>query len=268
MRINIWLFAALMFLHLSGTSQTEMKEPEVRPKYRGYFMFGLGSAIPKGNLALQDVSNDKAGLAKNGLDFRFSFGYLFHENFGVCVAYYGQAFKVNAQAMADYYAKQSPGVSYSVQVTQGWGLGGALVGIYGKLPIDEKKKFFLEPRFMFGYSTGQSPEYSVTAYLTGNGYTQSAKAVQSSDASQAVGTYIIGGTLKMELGNRFCMGFNVDYMGLLSDTYYNDVTITYSSNGNGYNNGLTEKTEFWMEMKSVTISAGIGVRFGKRKMFE
>lgn len=245
----------LSLLLMSVTNYSQTVTPQDKPNYKGFAMISLGVASPLGNLANQDVANQDAGLAKPGADVRISGGYLLHKNFGICGIYYGESFLMNAQAMAEYFAKMSPGVGYSVVINSGWGLGGMLLGGYGSLPLDKEKMFIFEPRFMVGYAVGQSPDYDVTAFKTTNGVTQSATVHQSRGSSQIVTSYLIGGGLKINLLKRLCLSGNVDYLGLSSKTKYQDVIIKD-------NVGNTTTTSFDMSMQSLSVTFGVGLRFG------
>jgi hypothetical protein len=259
----------LIFFLFPFICNSQNEEPLARTKYRGFLTFGIGSAIPAGDLAMQNAGDSRAGLAKGGLDLRLHFGYQVHDHVGLCLTYYGQAFRINAQAAADYYARQSPGTTNTVIVTRGWTLGGILGGLYFRLPVGEGGKCFLEPRVMLGVSTAKSPEFSVTTtynYYPTSGGTYSGKAETSSGESQLMGCYDIGTSLKFELGNRFCLSFSVDYLGCFNDAYFEQVPTLYSTSGGPFGNiSTTQHNNSTQEMKSFTFSLGLGIRFGKKK---
>lgn len=261
----IFILVLVPFIHYSQSDSTlpKIKLPETPRKLHGYLTFGFGSAIPKGLLASQNVKSDSAGLAKNGLDIRLSFGYLFLEHFGICASYYSQSFVVNSKAIADYLNKINPNYSFDVNVTKNWRLNGTLLGLYAHIPIDESGKICLEPRAMIGLSSGRSPEYSITTQQT-IGFAPSSTVKQSSDISDPVVTYVLGGSLRAEL-DRFCLSANVDYTNLLKDTYYSNVTISYSSGG-GATPPPSQNVSFYQEMRSLSIWFGIGFRFGQRTL--
>jgi hypothetical protein len=200
----------IVLLPVFCKTQDDVGGPTTKQNYKGFLMFSLGTAIPKSDLALQVASNDKAGLAKPGLDIRLSGGCLLSKNVGIYFSYFGQGFKLNAQVMADYFASQLPGTTCTVQITRGWGLGGLLGGFYARLPLGESETFALEPRVMFGFATGQSPDFSLTAKSVYPGGGQSTVR-QYNASSQVVGAYILGCSFKIETSKRFMIGLNVDY---------------------------------------------------------
>ncbi len=271
MKYKLKLFALVLLVPFISISQTDTskvgKLPNAKPSFNGFATFGLGRSIPKGLLALQDIESDSAGLALNGLDIKLSVGYLFNKQIGLCATYFNQSFGINTNAINNHLSKLYAPSSFSSQVTSGWKLKGMVVGIYGRVAIDENKTFFLEPRAMIGLATGQSPNFSITEYIKNTGGTTPYfTSHQGSGTSDPIVSYMVGGTLKLELGQKFCAGVTVDYLGLLEDTKYDNVQISYSTNVGA--NPPSETVSFKQEMRSIAISVGIGFRFGKRLLFQ
>lgn len=261
--INKTIKALLIFFSISfygfsqqtATNTALSNNNELVKDKRGFVMISMGPSIPLGDLAIQDGNNPDAGLATLGFDFKLYGGYRFNKNIGVCAFLGSQFFTMNAQAMADACAKADPRFSYTVNIPSGWGMSYRTVGAYGNIPLDKANKVSLEPRLTIGFGSASSPHFSLTVSSSSNGTITSNTAEQLSKKSNLVGVYGIGSALRVNIGKNVCLSGNIDYLGTMSKPWFSGVEIR-----DKYNNQTT--TSFGMNMSSLTISIGFGLRFG------
>lgn len=265
---TLFIFVLLVpFMLSSQTDTANYTRPSLNKPLNGFLTFGLGRAIPKGYLAWQNVQSDSAGLAINGLDVKLAFGYLFQKQIGVCFTYFNQSFGINTGAIESYFTKLYSPSSFSMQVISGWKLKGVAFGLFGKIALDNKNTIFIEPHALIGLANGRSPEFTITEYIkTTTGTTPYFTSHQQRVSSDPVVCYMIGGSLKMELGQKFCISGSVDYLDLLKYTQYNNAPITYDTNVGP--NPPSDTYSFSQQMRSLALTASIGFRFGNRLLFE
>jgi len=83
MKTILVLLALITWLHATA----QKKE---RIETNGYIGLSMGAAIPLGNFAKKDISNDKSGYAKTGVNLSLlHFGYRFGKHFGIAAAWLG-----------------------------------------------------------------------------------------------------------------------------------------------------------------------------------
>ena len=189
---------------------------------KGFIGLSTGPSIAIGDLSSKDLSNPSAGFADNGLQFDITFGYQFEESkFGVIGLLRGQANTIDNGALSSEFYKQfQPGVSLSV-TGDAWALGGFLFGGFGSFPITEKANFI--PKAMIGFLNSNSPEIDLTVYYPSYVY------VNTHRASASAFSYLIGAGFNYELGDKWYLMADIDFLG--SNPEFRDV-LTTTSNGN------------------------------------
>jgi len=224
---------------------------------KGFLLVSIGVNMPLGNLADSDMKNPDAGLAKTGLDFRFGGGYRILKNWGLMGQISSHMFPIDVQKIADYMAKQDPGISYSVTSNTGWQLINLSEGVFGYFPFGKEKKLIFMPKVIIGLSVSTSPSYSITAYNKSNGVTSSVSGNQDIGVSESpIFTYLLGAGVNYNIGKRFYILANIDYLGSGSDFFYKNVVFELSD-------GTKYVTDFKMNFKSFNTILGFGLRLGK-----
>ena len=227
-----------MVAFLTITSQSYAQDE------KGYIGISLGPSIPMGDLSSKDIDNDAAGWANTGAVFDISFAYKLGEgNFGITALLRGQANPTDAQALADEFANQLPGVDWTVK-SDAWGIGGLMFGGFGSFPLSEKSSF--DTRAMIGFLSVSSPELTVT--VTGPGGTAWVKQSSTSATSFA---YLIGAGFKFDIGSKLYLLTNLDYLG--SNPEFSNVEVTASDGSRG--------TDTWSQsMGTLNLSVGIALK--------
>lgn len=211
---------------------------------KGYIGISLGPSIPMGDLSSKDVDNEAAGFANSGAVFDISFAYKLGEgNFGLTALLRGQSNPTDAQAIADVFAYEFPSFGWTVD-SDGWGIGGFMLGGFGSFPIS--KKYTFDTRAMIGFLSASSPEFNVTG--TGPGGSLWVKQSSKSATSFA---YLIGAGFKFKISNRLYLLTNLDY--LASNPEFLNVE-TIASDG-------SRQTDTWSQsLGTLNLSVGIALK--------
>lgn len=211
---------------------------------KGYIGISLGPSFPLGDLASKDPYNSASGWATTGAIFDISFAYKIGEgNFGVTALLRGQANPTDAQKQADLLSNQSPDIIWTVD-SDGWGIGGLMIGGFGSFPISEKTSF--DPRIMIGFLNAISPEITISGWRAG----ESAWIKQvSADAMSFA--YLVGAGFKFDIGNKFYLLTNLDYLG--SNPEFSNVELKASDG--------SRTTGTWKQsMGTLNLSVGIALK--------
>lgn len=209
---------------------------------KGYIALSFGSSTPVGDFASKDPANNAAGYAKSGAVFDVSFVYKLGKNLGIAALLRGQANTVDAQEMADFIARQYPGVSVSIE-SKTWSIGGYMVGGYGSYPVSEKLSF--ETKVLFGFLSATSPQ--IDYFLVGPG---GSGWVRQASASASAFSYLFGAGFKYDVSKRICLLAQFDYLGSKPE-----FTGVQTTNSTGYYNKSTFSQSFG------TINFGIGAGY-------
>lgn len=211
---------------------------------KGYIGISFGPSIPMGDLSSKNVDNDAAGWANTGAMFDFSFAWKLGEgNFGITALLRGQVNPTDAQGLADEIASQAPGVNWTVE-SDGWGIGGLMFGGFGSFPISEKTSF--DTRAMIGFLSASSPDITITGTVPG------AKVwIKQGSKSASSFAYLIGAGFKFDIGSKFYLLTNLDYLG--SNPEFSNVE-TIASDG-------SRETDTWSQsMGTLNFSVGIALK--------
>lgn len=234
MKKTIIILMAVLAITTQGIAQND----------KGYIGISLGPSIPLGDLASKNFDNDAAGWADLGAIVDFSFAYKLGEgNFGITALLRGQSNPIDAQALANELANQLPGVSWTVE-SESWGIGGLLFGGFGTFPVSDKAAFDIKA--MIGFLNASSPELTFTASVPG-----AAIWVRQSSASATSFAYLLGAGFKFDIGERFYLLTNLDYLG--SNPEFSNVQTT-TSEGSGTTNTWSQT------MGTLNLSIGIALK--------
>lgn len=225
--------------------------------YKGHLIFSFGLSEPLGDLALQDYSKSYAGGANTGLAFQLALYKPFTKNFGFCMAFHRESFFISAEEIAK--ANQpylSQGFVASAEVLQNWSASGLHLGLFVQAPLNIKKSFFLEPRFLFGMARAKSPGYTIQVdSIVPQTNPISSVSILSTRSNNISGTILIGMGLRYHSKSNWCYSLHMEYETFFSEAEFNDVQVT-----NNLNQSATFQMD--MEMKYYTIKLGIGKLFG------
>ena len=196
-----------------------MASPSLAQDKKGYIGISLGPSIPLGDLASKDIDNESAGFATSGAIFDISVAYKLGKGpFGITAMLRGQANPMDAKAFVDGIANQNPGIYWTVE-SEGWSAGGWMLGGFGSFSISPKASF--EPRAMIGFVNAVSPNITITGSANG-----SSIWVKQGTSSVFTFSYLLGAGFKFDLGQKFYLLTNLDYLG--SNPEFSNIDITAS----------------------------------------
>lgn len=172
-----------------------------RAQDKGYVGFSLGLSIPMGDLASEEMTNDKAGLAREGLLLEAVGAFRIGTNVGAMIAFRSVANPVNAQLIANSFASMTGG---SVRVeADPWVASSMLLGPYFTFPVSEKAD--LELKMLGGLGFASSPELRIEF--------GGSQVVQTSADGTAF-TYVLGAGLRFALSPKLCLVSGLDYQAM------------------------------------------------------
>jgi hypothetical protein len=212
---------------------------------KGHLAISGGTTTPTGDFASTDGNNSAAGFAKGGFLIDLSLNYKFNENWGVTALVRRQSSAVDAEAFINEFAKDMPAGTTTFS-SSSWSIGGYMGGVSYNYELSDNTS--LIGRLMVGALTANSPEMNLT-------YTDAASNslwVKQNTASASSFAYLIGAGLKTNLGERFCLVVNLDYLS--ANPEFSGVVTEDSFGG--------KSTDTWSQkFGTITYSGGIGFRF-------
>lgn len=149
-------------------------------------------------MASKDIDNESAGFATSGAIFDISVAY------------------------------QNPGIYWTVE-SEGWSAGGWMLGGFGSFSISPKASF--EPRAMIGFVNAVSPNITITGSANG-----SSIWVKQGNASAFTFSYLLGAGFQFDLGQKFYLLTNLDYLG--SNPEFSNIDITASDGSRSKRTGI------------------------------
>jgi len=208
-----------------------------------YIGISLGPSFPIGDYGSKDADNENGGLANTGAIFDLSYAYRFGQGpFGVTAMIRGQANLTDAQALANIFANQFPGITWTVE-SDPWTIGCLMVGGFASFNLSGKTSF--DARAMIGLAAANSPELNISANVQGIPIWVKQSSTYGSSAA-----FLVGAGFKFALGNRLYLLANLDYMGLKPE--FEDVE-TIGSDG-------SRSFDTWSQPMA-TLNAGVGIAF-------
>lgn len=217
---------------------------------KGYVGLNFGLSNPLGDYKSTDPESEDAGYAKSGLCYDLSFGYKIGKNFGIAAMIRRQSNKFNEEELQssidEFNAIFDPYAHVSI-ATEPWKVGVYMAGGYGSFQLTDKLSF--ESRVLIGLMSAKSPELVVT-WTTTDPFEPGGTEIQSSENGSAF-AFGIGAGLKMNVSERICLLFNLDYISAtpeFKDVKYIDET------------GEVEMFDFDQSITTVNVGLGIGYR--------
>lgn len=190
--------------------------------------FSAGVAVPMGDYASTNQSNDQSGYAKTGEHLNIEFEHKLNNHFGLIAVLHGETSGLNTNKLAQQLsqAKFAQGV-YTVTDPNNppptpqyesypnfkadkhsWYTEALLVGAATHLPLGTANKLFFTARAAVGAAHVTSPR------LNASSVTDTAAAYINQNSSAAFGfAYMAGAGLEYKLNNKFALAFGIDYFG-------------------------------------------------------
>lgn len=172
-----------------------------------------GTSRPTGDFRSTDFDEKKAAYAEAGIIQDFSFSYKLKPKFGLIALLRGQANSIDVD-------NRNPGINFRVESGY-WGMGGFLLRATGSFPISAKASF--DTRAMLGFLNASSPELTITGSGPNGTFW-----IKNNAANATAFSYLFGAGFKFELGKKFYLLTNLDYLG--SNPEFSNVE-TLSSDG-------------------------------------
>ncbi len=169
----------------------------------------IGASMPTGDFGSNDLSNDKAGLAKTGLSLNLSYGYHFSKNFGGILMAKGNFNAIDMDTFRQQFSVPTgSGASYSIG-TGSYKSGAVLAGMFANVPITGDEKFSFEVRALAGYQNSTIPKINASMYIPSIGTLDLSQESFSSGSF----AYVLGAGFKYKVGNNLDLKLNGDYNG-------------------------------------------------------
>ena len=212
---------------------------------KGYIALSLGSSIPVGEFASQDINNEKAGLAKLGAFIDISYATKLGKSFGISVLLRGQSNAIDNHRIEAELSKLNPGINFTVS-SKNWGASNLMIGGYGSFPLNSDNHSSFETRALIGILSGTSPEILFNATYGNTSQNYITRSVSATSYS-----FLIGVGFKFEVSKKLCVLTNVDILG--SEPKFNYKVITYSTTPG-------ESFDFRQQITTVNVGVGVGFR--------
>ncbi len=210
----------------------------------GYFAISGGFALPQGDLASNDASNENAGYAETGWAAEITYSQFYWGNFGLSFGLRNQRIGTSSSDFLNNLIEEVTNTALSVDMSN-WRSTGLLIGGIGKLNISES--LFFDYRIMFAMMLTESPRIQVINLDTTGGFLP--VYTQNGATSWDPG-FMLGGGLRWATNSNVCLLFNVDYMSVPA-TYETAITS---------NQGGSVNRNFETPFNTLNITFGIGYR--------
>jgi hypothetical protein len=128
--------------------------------------------------------------------------------------------------------------------SEGWSAGGWMLGGVGSFSISPKASF--EPRAMIGFVNAVSPNITITGSANG-----SSIWVKQGTSSAFTFSYLLGAGFKFDLGQKFYLLTNLDYLG--SNPEFSNIDITASD-------GSRSKSTVSQPMGTLNLGLGVALK--------
>lgn len=243
MKKQLGLFLILLSVYSVGKSQDK----------KGYIGISFGTSIPTGDFASKDIDNEAAGFATYGASFEISLAHkVGNSNFGFCALLRGQFNPTDANALVQELATQHPNAIWHIE-SDGWGIGGIMFGGFGQFTLTEKINF--QTRLMLGFLNATSPEILINGSAPpgtlGSGNSSESAWFKQSSAVANSPALLLGVGYTYDLGEKFYILFNVDYLAAKPEFSQVEISDSYGN--------LTRNT--WKQTYgSVNITGGIALK--------
>ena len=203
---------------------------------RHYLGFNVGAALPTGNFASTDFNNDKAGLAKTGLNVNL-------EGAGYIIPFVGIAGSLGAftnSINADNYNT----VTGKATVNK-WQNGYVMAGPIVTLPIG---KFSIDGKVLFGVVGTKTPNIKID-YANGSSTLYDEKFMVNFG-------YSVGGSIRYNLLSRLALKLNCDYI-----SSNQSVTTNAKYNAPGQTESTSPDYTEHIDVRNINIGLGLVLQF-------
>jgi hypothetical protein len=240
---NLLSVAIALLVSFSSFSQKNNK----------YFSVVTGASLPIGDFGNDDITDEKAGVAKLGQAGSISYVQLTGKEFGFAITIQGQRNPLDTKAAERKFSElnfnqglffvgtapnqpppSSPPVRYPNWKFQkrSWLSGALLMGGYGEFVSTGSQGFSIITKLLVGPVYAESPEISGTSITD----TATAKYEQTSSSSFGL-AYLLSGGIKLHINKRLYFLTSLEYMGT-NRMKYDDIeatlTTTKGSPGPGF----------------------------------
>ncbi len=269
MRNVVSLMIGLLFA-LSSFSQKNNK----------YFSVVTGASLPIGNFGNDDITDDKAGVAKLGQAGSISYAQLTGKKLGFAITIQGQRSPIDTKAAEKKFSElnfnrgilsvgtdpnqpppPSPPVKYPNWKFEkrSWLSGALLLGGYGEFTAVGSSGFSFITKAMLG------PVYAESPAIKGSSITDTATAVYEQTSSSSFGlAYLLSGGIKLHLNKRLYFLTSLEYMGTNNMTFDDieaTLTTTKGTPGGGFTISQSKVTGSGKQtISTINLVAGIAFR--------
>ncbi len=203
-----------------------------------------GASLPIGNFGNDDITDDKAGVAKLGPAGSISYTQLTGKKFGFVVTVQGQRNPLNSKSAEKKFSELnftqgilfvSPGTNQPPPSLpevkypnwkfekRSWLTGALLLGGYGEFAPGVSNDFSFITKAMLGAVYAESPA------IKGNSVTDTATAVYEQTSGSSFGlAYLLSGGIKVNINKRLCFVTSLEYMGTNKMTF-DDIEATLTT---------------------------------------
>lgn len=124
---------------------------------KSFISLSAGPSIPIGDFKLNDITDERAGLAETGTFINLSLGYRFSPYVGGMVLFKG---KIHGIEYSGYNLPDGSGRSISIETTT-WRAIAGMAGLFAAVPLDRNDRFDLRIKGLAGVQQTYTPELEI-----------------------------------------------------------------------------------------------------------
>lgn len=231
-------------------SQSREELPEIfKNTSTTTFSFNIGPAIPIGEFGEIDINNEKAGLAKTGIQLMGNLNFLISESFYLSLQGGFSSNAINEDELLIPTRNNVPSFVNVSATSSKWKAFSLNVGAGTKTAIDSRT-FFLT-KFGIGLHNLSSPRFQIT--LSDGSTTQIIN--QSSSSANNINLNL-GALIETEVNETTLFRIGLDYFKAVQN--FEDIEIR--SVVNGMTNVPTEVFGFSQNFETISITVGLAFR--------
>lgn len=249
-------------------------------KSNKYFSIVTGASFPIRDFGNDDITDEKAGVAKLGQAGSISYTQLTGKKLGFAITIQGQRSPIDTRSAEKKFSElnfnqgilsvgtdpnqpppPSPPVKYPNWKFQkrSWLSGALLLGGYGEFTSLGSGDFSFLTKAMLG------PVYAEAPQIRGSSTTDTATAVYEQTGSSAFGlAYLVSGGIKLHVNKRLYFLTSLEYMGTNKMTFDDieaTLTTTKGTPGGGFTISQSKVTGSGKQTIS-TINLVVGIAIG------
>ncbi|MFT6166098.1 MAG: hypothetical protein ACJAV5_001283 [Vicingaceae bacterium] len=252
------LTALLLFLLLCQFGISQSRENKGLPDNEAFksfsgskllFGFKIGPTIPIGEFGEIDVNNEKAGLAKAGIQLNANLQYLFTESFYLLIEGGYSSNPVDEDELLLPLTNAVPAFVRVSATSKNWN-GKTLNAAVGTRTAIDAKTYFLT-KFGLGVQNLSAPSFTIT--LTDGRTTEILS--QSSSTTNSL-NFIVGASIVAEINQTTFFNIGIDYLRAAHE--FKNIAVNYSING--ASSGPTEFFEYDQNVEMIGITIGLSFK--------